>query len=206
MLLISIPAFILADKWGRRTSTISGGLVLSGIMLLMGSLYASGIVQPTGIARWVVVVSVFLFGMVFCATWGISAKIYASEIQPGNTRAASNSVGMAFSFVSNFGLKKKRQRMLTTSAHELVRHPHYTYSPGRLRLRCLLPLWWHRSFQRHLPYIRHARDSRPFLGRYPNRLQTSWLLQYYQHAPAPRSSTSRSPYSAAAEPAYLGRY
>lgn len=91
---------MLADKWGRRTSTITGGLGLSSIMVLMGSLYASGIVQPTGIARWVVVISVFMFGMIFCATWGIVAKIYASEIQPGNTRAAANSVGMAFSFVS----------------------------------------------------------------------------------------------------------
>lgn len=100
MLAVSIPAFMLADKWDRRTSAITGGVCLSGIMILMGSLYAAGAVHPTGVARWVVVVSVFMFGMVFCATWGIVCKIYASEIQPGNTRAAGNSVGMAFSFVS----------------------------------------------------------------------------------------------------------
>lgn len=69
-------------------------------MLLIGSLYAAGAVLETGAARWVVVVSVFLFGIVFCATWGIVSKIYASEIQPSHTRAAGNSVGMAFSFVS----------------------------------------------------------------------------------------------------------
>ncbi|GJC77405.1 putative metabolite transport protein YwtG [Colletotrichum liriopes] len=98
MLVISIPAFMLADKWGRRTSAISGGVFLSGIMVLIGSLYAAGSVGSTGAARWVVVVSVFAFGMAYCATWGVVGKIYASEILPGNTRAAGNSIGMASCF------------------------------------------------------------------------------------------------------------
>lgn len=100
MLAVSVPAFLLADKWGRRSSTISGGLALAALMFLVGALYASGAVRPDGgAARWVVVVCVFLFGMVFCATWGIVGKIYASEIQPGDTRAAGNALGMSFSFV-----------------------------------------------------------------------------------------------------------
>ena len=73
---------------------------MAGLMLLIGSLYAAEAVTPTSAARWVVVVSVFLFGMVFCFTWAIFCKIYATEIQPANTRAAGNSLGMAFSFVS----------------------------------------------------------------------------------------------------------
>ncbi|KAF6822416.1 MFS sugar transporter [Colletotrichum plurivorum] len=100
MFLISIPAFILADKWGRRTSAIGGGLCLSGLMALIGSLYAADTVSTVGAVRWVVIVSVVLFGMTYCATWNIVAKIYASEIQPGNTRAAGNSISMASSFVS----------------------------------------------------------------------------------------------------------
>ncbi|KAF6811659.1 MFS sugar transporter [Colletotrichum musicola] len=100
MFLISIPAFILADKWGRRTSAIGGGLCLSGLMALIGSLYAADIVSTVGAVRWVVILSVVLFGMTYCATWNIVAKIYASEIQPGNTRAAGNSISMASSFVS----------------------------------------------------------------------------------------------------------
>jgi len=51
MLAISIPAFVFADKWGRRTSVISGGVGLSGCMLLIGTLYASNSVHPYGIAR-----------------------------------------------------------------------------------------------------------------------------------------------------------
>lgn len=101
MLAISIPAFLLADKWGRRTSAITGGLGLGSLMLLIGSLYAAGVVHPYGAARWVVIVSVFAFGLTYCATWGIVGKIYASEIQPSNTRAAANSVAQGLAFVSS---------------------------------------------------------------------------------------------------------
>ncbi|RYP37045.1 hypothetical protein DL767_003108 [Monosporascus sp. MG133] len=102
MLLISIPAFMLADRWGRRTSAISGGIGLSGCMVVIGSLYAAEAVHPSGFARWVVIVAVYVFGLTYCATWGIVSKIYASEIQPGNTRAAANSVAMGLSFFTNW--------------------------------------------------------------------------------------------------------
>lgn len=100
MLAISVPAFLLADKWGRRTSAITGGIGLSGCMFLIGSLYAAGAVHPYGAARWVVIVSVFLFGLIYCATWGIVGKIYASEIQPTHVRAAANCVAQGLGFVS----------------------------------------------------------------------------------------------------------
>lgn len=100
MLAISVPAFLLADKWGRRTSAITGGIGLSGCMFLIGSLYAAGLVHPYGIARWVVIVSVFLFGLTYCATWGIVGKIYATEIQPTHVRAAANCVAQGLGFVS----------------------------------------------------------------------------------------------------------
>ncbi|KAF2665645.1 general substrate transporter [Microthyrium microscopicum] len=102
MLLISIPAWLLADKWNRRTSAISGGLGLSFCMLTIGTLYASNAVHPQGAARWVVIILVFVFGMTFCATWAIVGKIYASEIQPANTRAAANCVAVGLGFFTNF--------------------------------------------------------------------------------------------------------
>ncbi|KAF7517721.1 hypothetical protein G7054_g13714 [Neopestalotiopsis clavispora] len=102
MLAISIPAFLLADKWGRRTSAITGGIGLGSLMLLIGTLYATGVVHPYGVARWVVIVSVFAFGLTYCATWGIVGKIYASEIQPSNTRAAANSVAQGLAFITNW--------------------------------------------------------------------------------------------------------
>ncbi|KAF4970318.1 hypothetical protein FSARC_2638 [Fusarium sarcochroum] len=102
MLVISIPAVLFADKWGRRTSAISGGVGLTGCMVLIGSLYAAKAVHPDGAARWVVVVSVFIFGLTYCATWGIVGKIYASEIQPSNTRGAANCLAMGLSFLTNW--------------------------------------------------------------------------------------------------------
>ncbi|KAM0818051.1 putative General substrate transporter [Seiridium cardinale] len=102
MLVISVPAFLLADKWGRRTSAITGGIGLASLMLLIGTLYAAGVVHPYGVARWVVIVAVFAFGLTYCATWGIVGKIYASEIQPSNTRAAANCVAQGLGFFTNW--------------------------------------------------------------------------------------------------------
>ena len=100
MLLITIPAFLFADSWGRRKSAITGGTLLSACMFLIGSLYAANAVHPQGAARWVVIVSVFVFSLTYCATWGMVGKIYASEIQPIHTRAAANSVAQGLGFVS----------------------------------------------------------------------------------------------------------
>ncbi|KAK0934153.1 hypothetical protein LTR29_014267 [Friedmanniomyces endolithicus] len=101
IVIISIPAAILADKWGRRTSVIVGGVLLSSLMFLMGIMYAAGAVHHTGAGRWVVIVSIFAFALSYAATWAFVGKIYASEIQPGCTRAASNAVATGLSFFTN---------------------------------------------------------------------------------------------------------
>ena len=101
MLFFSVPASLLADKWGRRASAITGGIILSGTMFLVGSLYAANTVNSYGAARWVVVVSVFVFATGYVSTWAIVGKIYASEIQPAKTRATTNSVATGGSFVSD---------------------------------------------------------------------------------------------------------
>lgn len=63
----TIPAFLLSDRWGRRASTIYGGLIISGCMLLMGSLYAGGAVHGTyGAGRWVVIVTIYIFALGYC--------------------------------------------------------------------------------------------------------------------------------------------
>jgi len=100
VVVISIPAAILADKWGRRTSVIVGGVLLSSLMFLMGIMYAARAVHHTGPGRWVVIVSIFAFALTYAATWAFVGKIYASEIQPGHTRAASNAVAQGLGFVS----------------------------------------------------------------------------------------------------------
>lgn len=64
MMVVTVPAFLLADRWGRRTSTIVGGLVLAACMLIIGSLYASNSVYgDRGAARWVVIVLIYIFAL-----------------------------------------------------------------------------------------------------------------------------------------------
>ena len=70
-------------------------------MLIIGSLYASKSVHASdGVGRWVVIVLIFVFAITYAATWGIVGKIYASEIQPVETRATANSVAQGLNFVS----------------------------------------------------------------------------------------------------------
>ncbi|KAK3075305.1 hypothetical protein LTR53_001506 [Teratosphaeriaceae sp. CCFEE 6253] len=101
VVVISIPAAILADKWGRRTSVIVGGVLLSSLMFLMGAMYAARAVHHDGPGRWVVIISIFAFSLSYAATWAFVGKIYASEIQPGHTRAASNAVAQGLNFFTN---------------------------------------------------------------------------------------------------------
>ncbi|KAI5207499.1 general substrate transporter [Aureobasidium subglaciale] len=103
MFLVTIPSFMLADKWGRRTSTIVGGILLSGTMFIIGALYASGAVHGDhGAARWVVIVLIYLFALTYCTTWAVGIKIYASEIQPPKTRAPATSLAQSSNWVVNF--------------------------------------------------------------------------------------------------------
>lgn len=103
MFLITIPSFILADKWGRRTSTIVGGCLLSATMFVIGALYAAGVVHGTyGAARWVVIVLIYVFALTYCTTWAVGIKIYASEIQPPKTRAPATSLAQSSNWVVNF--------------------------------------------------------------------------------------------------------
>lgn len=97
---ISVPAAIFADSWNRRTSVIAGGVGLSGTMFLVGAMYSADAVHRTGVGRWVVVVSIFVFALTYASTWAMVGKIYASEIQPGHTRAASNALAQGLNFVS----------------------------------------------------------------------------------------------------------
>lgn len=143
MLAISVPAFLLADKWGRRTSAITGGIGLSGIMFLIGSLYAADAVHPFGIARWVVIVSVFLFGLIYCATWGIVGKIYATEIQPTHVRAAANCVAQGLGFVRWTLFGKSSFRLVADfhrSVHQLVRRHDHSYPTRQVSVQRVFPL------------------------------------------------------------------
>ncbi|KAL6231830.1 hypothetical protein BDW75DRAFT_233263 [Aspergillus navahoensis] len=100
---VTIPALIWADKWGRRHSVIYGGVGISLTMFLMGALYASNAVHgSTGAGRWVVIVSIYIFAVIFSLSWAVGIKIYAAEIQPQRTRASATSLAHGSNWATNF--------------------------------------------------------------------------------------------------------
>ena len=100
IMAVSIPAFLLADRVGRRVSLIGGGLGMTACMYAMGALYESGSVHAgVGGGRWAVVALIFIFAMLYAGTWAISAKLYAGEIQPPQTRLTANSAAQGVNFV-----------------------------------------------------------------------------------------------------------
>ncbi|KAM0135434.1 hypothetical protein ACHAP3_005017 [Botrytis cinerea] len=102
MVAITIPATLYVDRWGRRTSALFGGIILSSSMFIIGALYLSDSVHSYGIGRWVVVGLIFIFALTYCATWAVMGKIYASEIQPMKTRNEANSLAQGVSFFANW--------------------------------------------------------------------------------------------------------
>ncbi|ORY68271.1 general substrate transporter [Pseudomassariella vexata] len=103
IVLASIPASLYADKWGRRTSTLIGGVILTGTMILMGALYAGGAVHPTyGAGRWVVIVCIYIYCVNFATTWAISVKVWAPEIQPQHTRSMGMSLAAGSNWICNW--------------------------------------------------------------------------------------------------------
>ncbi|TEY74370.1 hypothetical protein BOTCAL_0073g00090 [Botryotinia calthae] len=102
MVAITILATLYVDRWGRRTSALIGGIILSSSMFIIGALYLSDSVHSYGIGRWVVVVLIFVFALTYCAKWAVMGKVYASEIQPMKTRNEANSLAQGVSFFANW--------------------------------------------------------------------------------------------------------
>lgn len=72
-------------------------------MFLMGGLYASNAVHDTfGAGRWVVIVSIYIFAVIYCTSWAVGIKIYVAEIQPQRTRASATSLAHGSNWVTNF--------------------------------------------------------------------------------------------------------
>lgn len=100
---VTIPGLIYADRWGRRSSIIYGGIGLATTMFVIGGLYAGQAVHRTsGAARWVVIVFIYLFAVVFSVTWAVSVKIFAAEIHPQRTRAAATTLSHSSNWLANF--------------------------------------------------------------------------------------------------------
>ncbi|KAK2868014.1 hypothetical protein FQN49_003242 [Arthroderma sp. PD_2] len=99
---VTIPATILADRWSRRRNTIYGGIGMAGTMFVLGGLYAGDAVHTYGAGRWIAVVSIYVFIVIFSISWAVGMRIYAAEIQPQRTRASATSIAYGSNWVTNF--------------------------------------------------------------------------------------------------------
>jgi sugar porter (SP) family MFS transporter len=100
ILVVTIPATLMCDMWGRKTSSVVGGLLTSFFMLLIGSLYAAGQVNATNsTARWIVIVSIYLWAVAFSITWALSLRMYMIESLPRKTRSSGSSLAQASNWV-----------------------------------------------------------------------------------------------------------
>ncbi|KAM5344204.1 hypothetical protein ACJ41O_012741 [Fusarium nematophilum] len=103
ILMATIPATIFADRWGRRTSGIVGGVLITSLMLVMGSLYASGKVHlESGAVRWVVIVCIYLFAIAFSFTWAIGFRTWVVESMPRRTRSSASSLAQCSNWMANY--------------------------------------------------------------------------------------------------------
>ncbi|KAF8603936.1 hypothetical protein BDV93DRAFT_555953 [Ceratobasidium sp. AG-I] len=102
-IVCTIPAQLyLLDKWGRRSSAIVGGLVMSVCMISIGSLYAAG--AQNGQGRWAIIVFIYLFVVAFSTTWAVSIKIFITEIQPMRVRATASSLAHSSNWLANLAV------------------------------------------------------------------------------------------------------
>lgn len=102
ILATTIPASIWADKWGRRTSSVLGGTLITMLMLIMGTMYAANLVHANyGAGRWVVIISIYLFAIVFNGTWALAFRTFLVESLPRQTRSSASSLGQCSNWVSS---------------------------------------------------------------------------------------------------------
>ncbi|BGP13275.1 hypothetical protein JCM10213v2_001194 [Rhodosporidiobolus nylandii] len=89
-LLLIFSTFLTAGiigRVGRRPLFLWGGLGIAVTMLLLGIMYASGAVHGS-VGKWFTIVTIFLYALVFGATWASVTRLYASEIQAINFAVA----------------------------------------------------------------------------------------------------------------------
>ncbi|KAI9269425.1 general substrate transporter [Helicostylum pulchrum] len=114
--IMTIPAIIYVDKWGRRPTLFFGALLMSIFLWAVGAILATGewgINPETG--KWVVELGsmaktngvaacVYLFVATFGCTWGPLGWIYPAEIYPLRVRATAVSLSTASNWFFNWAL------------------------------------------------------------------------------------------------------
>ncbi|KAI9480666.1 MAG: general substrate transporter [Benjaminiella poitrasii] len=114
--VMTVPAILFVDKWGRRPTMIIGALLMSIFLWVVGGVLATGewSINPDS-GKWVVdlhnkskadgvVACIYLFVASFATTWGPLGWIYPAEIYPLRVRAMAVSLSTASNWLFNWVL------------------------------------------------------------------------------------------------------
>ncbi|SAM00271.1 hypothetical protein [Absidia glauca] len=116
--VMTVPAILFVDKWGRRPTMIFGALAMSAFLWIVGGLLTTGewYIQndpnQANYGKWAVtlpkattnavVTFVYLFVCSFATTWGPLGWIYPAEIYPLRVRAMAVSLSTAANWFFNW--------------------------------------------------------------------------------------------------------
>ncbi|KAJ5693457.1 hypothetical protein N7462_002880 [Penicillium macrosclerotiorum] len=155
---VTIPGLIYADRWGRRTSIVYGGLGLGIVMFLIGGLYAGNAVHSSsGAGRWVVIVSIYIFAVIFSMTWAIAVKVYSAEIQPQRTRASATTLSHSSNWVCNFLVALTTPILLDRSSFGA----YFLWGGCSIATALVGAIYMHETKGRSLDEIEHAFRGKP---------------------------------------------
>lgn len=92
----TIISATIVDKLGRRICLMGGAFGLFAVNLIAGSLYEASRHEPNKATQFApaAVTMLFLFNLVYAATWGTVAFLIPTEIFPSRMRAQGNGFGI----------------------------------------------------------------------------------------------------------------
>ena len=112
--VMTIPALIWLDKWGRRPLFLTGSFLMAACLFISGGLqagYGHEELQPSSPITWVVdsnpaaskaiVACSYLFVATFATTWGPGSWTYPAEIFPNKVRAKAVALSTASTWIGN---------------------------------------------------------------------------------------------------------
>lgn len=115
--VLTLPAILFLDRWGRRPSLIFGSLVMMILLFIVGALEGIYLVPNPRIddaldaINWVIIdhpavskavlACSYLFVSTFAITWGPTSWTYVSEIYPSEIRAKAVSLATAANWAAN---------------------------------------------------------------------------------------------------------
>jgi MFS family permease len=116
--IMTIPALIWVDKWGRRPTLLIGAALMgtwlfvnAAILAIKGTPMPNGIgntreatTEVTGAASKAIIACSYLFVASFAPTWGPVSWIYPPELYPLRVRGKAVSLATSANWIFNFAL------------------------------------------------------------------------------------------------------